>query len=76
MGEGFGSWVEFVAFLNHERKKHDLYWHVGMEKPQWSMPTRGEHVLESDSSNRLDSQMIRDKKYEDAERLKHEAEEL
>ena len=48
-----------------------------MPKPDWVIPPRDhEFLLESDSSNRGDSQKIRAKNYEEAERLKHEAEEL
>jgi hypothetical protein len=54
VGEGFGSWLEFVAFTNHSTKRQEIYWHVGLHKPEWTVPTRG-HILKSDSMNRKDS---------------------
>jgi hypothetical protein len=75
VGEGFGSWLEYVAFTNHSTKRQEIYWHVGLHNPEWTVPTRG-HILKSDSMNRKDSQMIRDKRYDEEETHKHEAEEV
>lgn len=72
VAEGFGSWVEFIAFMNND-KKPELWWTVDMPKPEWSRPTSG--LLKSDSSLRADSKHLRDGNIPSAEKAKHELEE-
>jgi hypothetical protein len=72
--EGFGSWLEFVAFINDQTKEPELMWHVDMHKPDWSLPQE-QYVLESDGGLRGDSIKIREKDIASAEKIKHGLEE-
>lgn len=55
VAEGFGSWVEFIAFINSETKKPEVWWTVDMNKPEWGKPGKDDYLLQSDSSLRGDS---------------------
>lgn len=47
-----------------------------MHIPNWRLPSGGVRVLESDSGKRLDGVLIAQKRYDEADRAKHELEEL
>ena len=72
VAEGFGSWVEFIAFLDND-KKPEVWWTIDMHKPDWHKPSTG--LLESDSGLRGDSQKLREKDVDAAEVIKCEMEE-
>jgi hypothetical protein len=50
VAEGFGSWLEFVAWAE-ANKEPEIWWTVDMPKPDWAHP-RTQFILESDSSKR------------------------
>lgn len=77
VSEGSGSWLEYVEFDGK------VYWTVNDEIPQWLSPNdetlKEEHrefLLPSDSSQRPDLKQMLTKTFDQAEKEKHELEEL
>ena len=57
--EGHGSWLEYIAFNNHNHRQAQsaIYWHIGMRKPDLLFPstTDDTYLLPSDTSQRADA---------------------
>lgn len=72
LATGCGSWLSFVEF------EGETFWSIEQKYPEWQVPS-GLHgqdkMLQSDSSTRMDYNLIKIKMFDDAEKFKHEMEE-
>lgn len=69
--EGSGSWLEYIQFNGK------VYWKIDDDRPSWLLPTDPavpeelkDFFLPSDSQLRPDMQPLKDKNFDEAEKLK------